>query len=406
MTNNTFGISKQTVHDGDFFQQNVFLRADLNVPLDGKNILDDTRIRESVPTIRFLLNAGASVVLASHLGRPNGEPNDAFSLEPVARHLGKLLGMDVIFAEDCIGAQADKLTSTISNGEIVVLENLRFHKGEEENDLNFANALVKNCDVVVNDAFGVAHRSHASTVGVCNVLPAYAGLLLEKEIRYLQGLVDDPPHPFAVIVGGAKVSSKIAAIKQLLPKVDSLFLGGGMANTFLKAQGVDVAESLVEDSCVEIAADILDRAAEQNVPVYLPIDAVVAADLNSENDVQVISVGTESVVPAGKMILDTGPASIEMYIEKLSAAAAIIWNGPLGVFEVEPFGRGSFAIAEALAGFDAITIVGGGETAAIIARTGHTEAFTHVSTGGGASLQMLEGEVLPAISALQDLSAR
>ena len=405
MADNTFGISKQTVHDGDFSQKNVFLRADLNVPLDGKNILDDTRIRESLPTIKFLLNAGASVVLASHLGRPNGEPIDDFSLKPVARYLEKLLGMDVIFAADCIGVEADKLTSTISTGEIVVLENLRFHEGEEKNDLNFANALIKNCDVVVNDAFGVAHRSHASTVGVCTVLPAYAGLLLEKEIRYLQGLVDQPPHPFAAIVGGAKVSSKIATIEQLLPKVDALFLGGGMANTFLKAQGVDVAESLVEDSCLEIAVDILDRAEAQNVSVYLPIDAVIAAGLDSGSTTQVIPVETGSIVPAGKMILDTGPESIEMYIEELSNAAAIIWNGPLGVFEVEPFGKGSFAIAEALASLDAITIVGGGETAAIIARSGNTEAFTHVSTGGGASLQMLEGEVLPAIAALQDLPA-
>tara|TARA_B110000014_G_C20102286_1_gene578883 strand:+ start:195 stop:1412 length:1218 start_codon:yes stop_codon:yes gene_type:complete len=405
MADNTFGISKQTVHDGDFSQKNVFLRADLNVPLDGKNILDDTRIRESLPTIKFLLKAGASVVLASHLGRPNGEPNDDFSLEPVARHLEKLLGMDIIFAADCIGVETDKLTSTISTGEIVVLENLRFHEGEEKNDLNFANALIKNCDVVVNDAFGVAHRSHASTVGVCTVLPAYAGLLLEKEIRYLQGLVDRPPHPFAAIVGGAKVSSKIATLEQLLPKVDALFLGGGMANTFLKAQGVDVAESLVEDSCLEIAVDILDRAEAQNVSVYLPIDAVIAAGLDSGSTTQVIPVETGSIVPAGKMILDTGPESIEMYIEELSNAAAIIWNGPLGVFEVDPFGKGSFAIAEALANLDAITIVGGGETAAIIARSGNTEAFTHVSTGGGASLQMLEGEVLPAIAALQDLPA-
>ena len=405
MADNTFGISKQTVHDGDFSQKNVFLRADLNVPLDGKNILDDTRIRESLPTIKFLLNAGASVVLASHLGRPNGEPIDDFSLEPVARHLEKLLSMDVIFSADCIGVETDKLTSTISPGEIVVLENLRFHKGEEKNDLNFANALIKNCDVVVNDAFGVAHRSHASTVGVCTVLPAYAGLLLEKEIRYLQGLVDNPPHPFAAIVGGAKVSSKIATIEQLLPKVDALFLGGGMANTFLKAKGVDVAESLVEDSCLEIAVDILDRAEAQNVSVYLPIDAVIADGLNSGITAQVIPVETDSIVPAGKMILDTGPESIEIYLEELSNAAAIIWNGPLGVFEVDPFGKGSFAIAEALANLDAITIVGGGETGAIIARSGNTEAFTHVSTGGGASLQMLEGEVLPAIAALQDLPA-
>ena len=286
-----------------------------------------------------------------------------------------------------------------------MLENLRFHEGEEKNDLNFANALIKNCDVVVNDAFGVAHRSHASTVGVCTVLPAYAGLLLEKEIRYLQGLVDRPPHPFAAIVGGAKVSSKIATLEQLLPKVDALFLGGGMANTFLKAQGVDVAESLVEDSCLEIAVDILDRAEAQNVSVYLPIDAVIAAGLDSGSTTQVIPVETGSIVPAGKMILDTGPESIEIYLEELSNAAAIIWNGPLGVFEVDPFGKGSFAIAEALANLDAITIVGGGETAAIIARSGNTEAFTHVSTGGGASLQMLEGEVLPAIAALQDLPA-
>ncbi len=393
------GIGKQTVRDINIQGERVLLRADLNVPLEDGAVADDTRIRESLPTIQYLVAGGASVLVCSHLGRPKGERNPDLSLAPVGERLAELLGQPVAFAEDCIGAPAVEVAQSLGTGDVALLENLRFHAEEEANDRVFAAVLGTLATVYVNDAFGAAHRAHASTVGVANLLPGVAGLLLEKEVRYLGSLVADPPRPFAAIVGGAKVSTKIAAIDHLLPKLDRLLVGGGMANTFLKAKGVDVGASLVEDDLLDLARDILARAAAAGVTVSLPEDAVVATRLSPDAEADTVPI---DAFPPDRMILDVGPATLTSFEAALSDSAAIVWNGPLGVFEIEQFAGGSFGLARALAELDATTVVGGGETAAVVARSGLTERFTHVSTGGGASLEMLEGRELPGVAALLD----
>ncbi len=393
------GIGKQTVRDINLQGERVLLRADLNVPLDDGAVADDTRIRESLPTIQYLVAGGASVLVCSHLGRPKGERNPDLSLAPVAERLAELLGRPVAFAEDCIGQPAVEVAHGLAAGDVALLENLRFHAEEEANDRVFAAVLGTLATVYVNDAFGAAHRAHASTVGVPSLLPGVAGLLLEKEVRYLGSLVADPPRPFAAIVGGAKVSTKIAAIDHLLPKLDRLLVGGGMANTFLKAKGVDVGASLVEDDLVEMARDILARAESAGVTVSLPVDAVVAAKLSPDAEADTVPI---DAFPPDRMILDVGPATLASFEAALADAAAVVWNGPLGVFEIEQFAGGSFGLARALADLDATTVVGGGETAAVVARSGLAERFTHVSTGGGASLEMLEGRELPGVAALLD----
>ncbi len=393
------GIGKQTVRDINIQGERVLLRADLNVPLDNGAVADDTRVRESLPTIQYLVAGGASVLVCSHLGRPKGERNPDLSLAPVGERLAELLGQPVAFAEDCIGAPAVEVAQALAAGEVALLENLRFHPEEEANDRVFAAVLGTLATVYVNDAFGAAHRAHASTVGVANLLPGVAGLLLEKEVLYLGSLVADPPRPFAAIVGGAKVSTKIAAIDHLLPKLDRLIVGGGMANTFLKAKGVDVGASLVEDDLLDMARDILARAEAAGVTVSLPEDAVVAAKLSPEAEADTVPI---DAFPPDRMILDVGPATLDSFEAALSGAAAVVWNGPLGVFEIEQFAGGSFGLARALAELDATTVVGGGETAAVVARSGLAESFTHVSTGGGASLEMLEGRELPGVAALLD----
>ena len=393
------GIGKQTVRDISVAGERVLLRADLNVPLDGGEVADDTRIRESLPTIQYLTATGASVLVCSHLGRPKGERNPDLSLAPVAERLAELLGQPVAFAEDCIGLPAVEAARALQPGQVALLENLRFHAGEEANDRIFAAVLGTLATVYVNDAFGAAHRAHASTAGVAALLPGVAGLLLEKEVRYLGSLVADPPRPFAAIVGGAKVSTKIAAIDHLLPKLDRLLVGGGMANTFLKASGVDVGASLVEDDLLDLARDILARADAAGVDVSLPEDAVVAAELSAEAEADTVPI---DAFPPDRMILDVGPATLAAFERALAGVAAVVWNGPLGVFEIEQFAGGSFGLARALAELDATTVVGGGETAAVVARSGLAERFTHVSTGGGASLEMLEGRELPGVAALLD----
>ena len=397
----TGGIGKRTVRDIPVAGERALLRADLNVPLADGAVADDTRIRESLPTIRYLIEQGASVLVCSHLGRPGGERDPALSLAPVAARLAELLGQPVAFAEDCTGPPAVEAAHALGRGEVALLENLRFHPGEEANDRIFAATLGTLANVYVNDAFGAAHRAHASTAGVATFLPGVAGLLLEKEVRYLGALVADPPRPFAAIVGGAKVSTKIAAIDHLLPKLDRLLVGGGMANTFLKANGVEVGASLVEDGLLDTARDILARAAVAGVRVSLPVDAVVAAELSPGTGAATVPI---DAVPPDRMILDVGPATFEAFGEALADAAAVVWNGPLGVFEIEQFAAGSFSLARALAQLDAdtVTVVGGGETAAVVARTGLAGRFTHVSTGGGASLEMLEGRELPGVAALLD----
>ena len=393
------GIGKQTVRDVRVQGERVLLRADLNVPLDNGAVADDTRIRESLPTIQYLVEAGASVLVCSHLGRPKGERNPDLSLAPVGERLAELLGQPVAFAGDCIGPPAVEAAHSLGRGDVALLENLRFHAGEEANDRVFAATLGTLAHVYVNDAFGAAHRAHASTAGVAAFLPGVAGLLLEKEVRYLGSLVADPPRPFAAIVGGAKVSTKIAAIDHLLPKLDRLLVGGGMANTFLKAKGVDVGASLVEDDLLDMARNILSRADASGVAVDLPVDAVVAAQLSPGAEADTVPI---DAFPPDRMILDVGPATLAAFEAALSGAAAVVWNGPLGVFEIEQFAGGSFGLARVLAELDATTVVGGGETAAVVARSGLADRFTHVSTGGGASLEMLEGRELPGVAALLD----
>jgi phosphoglycerate kinase len=394
----TNGKAKRTVREIDVAGKRVLVRADLNVPLSDGSVGDETRIRESLPTIRYLIDQGARVVVCSHLGRPQGV-DLALSLEPVAARLANLLEREVFFARDCVGHEAEAAVGALGAGDVLLLENLRFHAEEEANDANFARSLAGLAEVFVNDAFGAAHRAHASTEGVTHFLPSVAGFLMAKEVQYLSALVANPPKPFAAVVGGAKVSTKIAAIDHLLPKLDMLFLGGGMANTFLKAQGFDVAASLVEDNQVEVARKILERAKARGVAVYLPVD-VVCADRFAA-DAKRTTVPVQSV-PAGYMILDIGPSTVVAYSAGLSAASGILWNGPMGVFEMEPFSHGSFGLARVIAEMDAVTVVGGGETAAVVAECGLQERFTHVSTGGGASLEMLEGRVLPGVAALMD----
>lgn len=392
-------IGKKTVRDVEVAGKRVLLRADLNVPIEGGSVADDTRIDASLPTIRYLLERGAAVIVCSHLGRPKGKPDPAFSLRPVARRLGEMLGTDVRFAEDCVGPAAEAVVNQLGPGGIAVLENLRFHAEEEANDDAFARQLAALAEIYVNDAFGAAHRAHASTAGVAKHLPAVAGLLMEKEVRYLGALIRHPPRPFAAIVGGAKVSTKIAAIEHLLPTLDLLLLGGGMANTFLKATGIDTAASLVEDAYVESGKRILREADRLGRTVMLPVDVVVADRL--AEDARHLTVAVDSV-PAGYMILDIGPRTLERFVEALRDAKAVVWNGPMGVFEMEPFAAGSFGLARALAALDAVTVVGGGETAAVVARAGVAHKMSHVSTGGGASLEMLEGRELPGVAALLD----
>lgn len=391
------GIGKKTVRDIDVAGKRVLVRADLNVPLEDGKITDDTRIRESLPTIKFLLEKGAQVIVCSHLGRPKGVDPE-LSLAPVAGRMSNLLGSEVLFAEDCVGPAAEEAVASMGH-HVLLLENLRFHPGEEKNDPEFAEKLASLADIFVNDAFGAAHRAHASTEGVTHFLPAVAGFLMEKEVRYLSALVANPPKPFAAIVGGAKVSTKMGAIDNLLPKLDMLFLGGGMANTFLKATGVNVQMSLVEDEQVEAAKAILERARAQGVEVHLPTDVIAASKF--AEDAEALERDIDKV-PRGYMILDIGPGTVKEYAAALKRAKAVVWNGPMGVFEMEKFSHGSFGLARAVASLDATTVVGGGETAAVVAQAGLQSRFTHVSTGGGASLEMLEGKELPGVAALQD----
>ncbi len=393
----TASIGKKTIRDIDLAGKRVLVRADLNVPMEGGVITDDTRIRESLPTIQYLLEHGARVIVCSHLGRPKG-PDPELSLAPVAGRMANLLGQEVLFAEDCTGPAAEEAVAAMGR-HVLLLENLRFHPEEEKNVPAFAEALASLAEVYVNDAFGAAHRAHASTEGVTHHLPAVAGFLMEKEVRYLSALVADPPKPFAAIVGGAKVSTKIAAIEHLLPKLDMLFVGGGMANTFLKATGVDVQMSLVEDEQVEVAKGILEKARARGVAVHLPTDVVAASKFAEDAEALTRPVGE---VPRGYMILDIGPDTVHAYAAALTLAKAVVWNGPMGVFEMEKFAGGSFGLARALASLKAVTVVGGGETAAVVAQAGLQARFTHVSTGGGASLEMLEGRELPGVAALMD----
>ena len=393
-------MAKQSIRNIALTGKKVLVRVDYNVPMDkAGNITDDTRIRATLPTLNLLLDSKAALIIASHLGRPKGMPVPEFSLQPVAAHLSSLLGRDVLFAADCIGPKTEKMAADLQPGQILILENLRFHKEEEKNDPGFAAKLAGLADLAVNDAFGVSHRAHASVEGITRSIPMVAGLLMEKEIDFLGRALADPLHPFAAIIGGAKVSDKIGVIENLLNKVDVLIIGGGMANTFLAAQGYATGASLVETDKVDLARTLLDRAKERGVKLLLPVDVIVADRFAADAASKTASV---SDIADGWMALDIGPATSAAFTAALKGSKMIIWNGPMGVFEMEAFAEGTKAIAKAVAESGAISIVGGGDSVAALEKTGLASKISHISTGGGASLEYLEGKVLPGIAALAD----
>jgi phosphoglycerate kinase len=389
-------FNKKTIRDIDLKGKKVLVRVDFNVPLKDGVVGDDTRITAALPTIKYLLDQPAAVILCSHLGRPKDGPDPKLSLKPVADHLARLLGMPVKFATDCIGEPAKTAAAALKPGEVLVLENTRFHPEEEKNDQNMAMQLASLADVFVNDAFGTAHRAHASTEGVTHYLPAVSGFLMEKEIQYLGQAIADPKRPFVAILGGAKISDKIGVIKNLLDKADKILIGGGMANNFLKAKGFAMADSLVEEEAMETARELLMKGSAK---LLLPVDMVIADKFEDGASKKTIPVGD---VPAGWRILDIGPATVTVFTEALKGAGTVIWNGPMGVFEFPNFAAGTFGVARAVADSGAVTIIGGGDSVAAIQQSGLADRITHISTGGGASLEMLEGLVLPGVAALLD----
>jgi len=392
-------MNKLTIRDVDVAGKRVLVRADFNVPLSGTNgaITDDSRIRATLPTIKYLTERGARVILCSHLGRPKGKVVEKLRLTTIAQRLSQILGQKVIVANDGIGPEVDKAVAALKPGDVLLLENIRFHPQEEANDNGFAQTLARLADIYVNDAFGACHRSHASIVGIARYLPAVAGLLVEKEIEVLEGLLAHPSRPFAELAGGAKVSDKIKALENTMDKVDCLLIGGGMAATFLKAKGHEVGLSLVENDKLDLAAKLMQRAAERKLPLILPVDVVAAAELSAETEYNVVAV--EKIPPQWR-IVDIGPKTINGFSEELRRCQTIFWNGPMGVCEIAQFARGTQAMAKLLAGLEATTIIGGGSTAEIVTELKLADKMTFVSTGGGASLRFLSGEKLPGVEAL------
>ncbi len=401
-------MAKLSIRDLQLNNHRVLMRVDFNVPLDNGRVTDDTRIRETLPTIEYALRHGAKLILASHLGRPKGKPDPAYSLKPVAERLRILLdermgrGQNVGFSPDCVGLQACEMASQLERGQTLLLENVRYHAEEEKNDPAFAKQLAGLAEIYVNDAFGSAHRAHASTEGVTHFISKNAaGLLMERELEYLSKATENPAKPFLAILGGAKVSDKIGVIRNLLPKVDALIIGGGMAYTFLKAQGQEVGKSLLEADKIDLAAELLAEAKAKHVRLLLPVDHVVADKFDASAMGTIIPEGKP--IPADKMALDIGPATIELFSDEIARARTIVWNGPMGVFEFDQFSKGTKKIAEAVADNPGATsIVGGGDSVAAVHKTGVAEKITHISTGGGASLEFLEGKKLPGVEALSN----
>ncbi len=389
-------FKKKTIRDYDFHGKRVLVRVDFNVPIKEGKVGDDTRIQAALPTLNYLLDQGAALVLCSHLGRPKGGPSPEFSMRPVADHLSKVMKRPVAFSEECVGPAAEKAAAALKPGDILVLENTRFYAGETKNDAEMSRQLAALADVYVNDAFGSAHRAHASTEGVAHLLPAVAGFLMEKEIQYLGQAIADPKRPFIAILGGAKISDKIGVIRNLLQKADKVLIGGGMANTFFEAQGYPVGDSLVEDEALETARQLIQEGSER---LRLPVDVVIADRFAAEAEHKTISMRP---VPDGWRIMDIGPDSVAAFSKILAHAGTVVWNGPMGVFEFLPFAEGTYGVARAVATSGGTTIIGGGDSVAAIKQSGLADKITHISTGGGASLEMLEGLALPGVVALQD----
>lgn len=397
-------MNKLSIDRVDLKGKRVLVRVDFNVPLDENlNITDDIRITSSLPTIKKIINEGGKVILMSHLGRPKGQPNPKYSLKPAAKRLSELLGKEVKMAADCVGEEAKKMVDSMKDGDVVLLENLRFHAEEEKNNPEFAKQLAELGDVYVNDAFGSAHRAHASTEGVTKFIKTNAaGYLMHKELDYLGKAITEPERPYCAILGGAKISGKIDVIQNLFPKVDTLIIGGGMAYTFYKAMGYEIGKSLLEEEKIELAKEILEKAKNSKVNFLLPVDVVVTSDFSNDSPSEVVDIKN---IPADKMGMDIGPKSVELFKNEILKSRTVIWNGPMGVFEFDNFAKGTNAVAQALVeatGKGATTIIGGGDSAAAIKKAGLEEKVSHVSTGGGASLEFLEGKTLPGVAALND----
>ena len=393
-------FNKKTIEDIDVSGKKVLVRCDFNVPLDeNKNITDETRINAALPTIKYLLEHKAAVILCSHLGRPKGEFNMKYSLAPVAKRLSEKLGFEVKLAKDVIGPDAKKLAAEVKPGQAVLLENVRFHAEEEKNDPAFAKELASMAEIYVSDAFGTVHRAHASTAGVAEYLPAVAGFLIGKELNFLGKAVTNPERPFVAILGGAKVKDKIGVITNLIEKVDTLLIGGGMAYTFMKATGGEIGNSLCDDERLSLALELLDKAKAKGVKLLLPIDNVCGKEFNNDTEQMICESGK---IPEGWEGLDIGPKTVELFSKEIKAAKTVVWNGPMGVFEMPNFAKGTLAIATAMAESDATTIIGGGDSAAAVTQMGLADKMSHISTGGGASLEFLEGKTLPGVAALND----
>lgn len=392
-------MNKKSIRDVELAGKRVFCRVDFNVPMQDGVITDDTRIRAAVPTIRFLMEAGAKVILASHFGRPKGQVVEEMRLTTVASHLSTLLDKQVRKLDDSKGAEVEAVVERMENGDVILLENVRFHAGEEKNDPELAKSFAALADLFVNDAFGAAHRAHASTAGIAQYIPAVAGLLMEKEIRFMGGALTRPERPFTAIVGGAKVKDKIAVIENLLTKVDHLIIGGGMANTFLKAQGFGIGASLCEDDKLDLARSLMEQAKERGVQLLMPVDVVVADRFAADAEKKIVAI---DAIPDGWMALDIGPKSVEEFQRVIVASKTVVWNGPMGVFEMDAFAQGTIGVAKAMAECAGTTIIGGGDSVAAVEKAGVAEQMTHISTGGGASLEFMEGKELPGLAVLTD----